>query len=108
MIRRPRRSTLFPYTTLFRSGPALARSVLGKTPTRERWLHPMARRHRIFLASRCTIVLRVVSGSPPRRGHRPYGPVKQRVEGPNDTESAAIPVRIFSSHGVADAYEGER
>src|SRR2546427_8819575 len=27
MIRRPPRSTLFPYTTLFRSGPALAAAV---------------------------------------------------------------------------------
>src|SRR3712207_7154111 len=29
MIRRPPRSTLFPYTTLFRSNPATARSALG-------------------------------------------------------------------------------
>src|SRR3712207_8404418 len=30
MIRRPPRSTLFPYTTLFRSGPDLIRPVQGK------------------------------------------------------------------------------
>src|SRR2546430_9532630 len=29
MIRRPPRSTLFPYTTLFRSGPVLLRIVLA-------------------------------------------------------------------------------
>src|SRR3712207_6882510 len=29
MIRRPPRSTLFPYTTLFRSGPAQDRRVVG-------------------------------------------------------------------------------
>src|SRR3712207_7591463 len=35
MIRRPPRSTLFPYTTLFRSAPAVARAVvvgLGPSP----------------------------------------------------------------------------
>src|SRR5258707_6457896 len=35
MIRRPPRSTLFPYTTLFRSGPAIRRYV-GLTPS-SRW-----------------------------------------------------------------------
>src|SRR5206468_5212829 len=30
MIRRPPRSTLFPYTTLFRSGPAADRGVCGR------------------------------------------------------------------------------
>src|SRR3712207_7157101 len=30
MIRRPPRSTLFPYTTLFRSGPAAARRARGQ------------------------------------------------------------------------------
>src|SRR3712207_8063988 len=29
MIRRPPRSTLFPYTTLFRSGPALGEPAVG-------------------------------------------------------------------------------
>src|SRR6266480_7412310 len=31
MIRRPPRSTLFPYTTLFRSGLARAHAVVGQT-----------------------------------------------------------------------------
>src|SRR2546430_13288506 len=31
MIRRPPRSTLFPYTTLFRSHPEMARNIGGKT-----------------------------------------------------------------------------
>src|SRR3712207_9469491 len=30
MIRRPPRSTLFPYTTLFRSGPRISRSGRGR------------------------------------------------------------------------------
>src|SRR2546422_11645746 len=43
MIRRPPRSTLFPYTTLFRSGPLLARALplLGRRP-REPRLAPSA------------------------------------------------------------------
>src|SRR2546428_7760661 len=32
MIRRPPRSTLFPYTTLFRSGARLAAARLGRRP----------------------------------------------------------------------------
>src|SRR5437879_7924204 len=34
MMRRPPRSTLFPYTTLFRSRPGSARSVAGGDPRR--------------------------------------------------------------------------
>src|SRR3712207_7620450 len=40
MIRRPPRSTLFPYTTLFRSSPCPKRSVgrlRGPRPTRRYW-----------------------------------------------------------------------
>src|SRR2546428_6060032 len=33
MIRRPPRSTLFPYTTLFRSGSAAARPAVGRRTT---------------------------------------------------------------------------
>src|SRR5438876_4481609 len=36
MIRRPPRSTLFPYTTLFRSPPAASRAV-GKRPAGAGW-----------------------------------------------------------------------
>src|SRR5690348_17575951 len=34
MIRRPPRSTLFPYTTLFRSGPTSSASTAPPAPTR--------------------------------------------------------------------------
>src|SRR3989442_9791931 len=45
MIRRPPRSTLFPYTTLFRSPPApLARPRRGIGPTRRRLPRPLSRR----------------------------------------------------------------
>src|SRR5256885_8206306 len=46
MIRRPPRSTLFPYTTLFRSGPRAG--ACDQRGARERWnngvLHPAGRR----------------------------------------------------------------
>src|SRR5256885_9589697 len=35
MIRRPPRSTLFPYTTLFRSGPPLVKMATGEDSTDE-------------------------------------------------------------------------
>src|SRR5690349_24617648 len=34
MLRRPPRSTLFPYTTLFRSEPCIASAAAAKSPTR--------------------------------------------------------------------------
>src|SRR2546430_8336787 len=37
MIRRPPRSTLFPYTTLFRSKGAVAAELAGGTHSRDRW-----------------------------------------------------------------------
>src|SRR3712207_6972034 len=40
MIRRPPRSTLFPYTTLFRSDPLAMERVVGEAPAQ----HPLARR----------------------------------------------------------------
>src|SRR2546430_5730429 len=36
MIRRPPRSTLFPYTTLFRSGPVLTEEAVGDEPAHQR------------------------------------------------------------------------
>src|SRR5256885_8219813 len=44
MIRRPPRSTLFPYTTLFRSGRAGAPLDGGRTARARRQLRPPARR----------------------------------------------------------------
>src|SRR3712207_8687261 len=42
MIRRPPRSTLFPYTTLFRSGPVAVRSTSVRRPRRRRALAALA------------------------------------------------------------------
>src|SRR3712207_8608617 len=35
MIRRPPRSTLFPYTTLFRSAPSTSRGIAARSPRRD-------------------------------------------------------------------------
>src|SRR3712207_8798135 len=50
MIRRPPRSTLFPYTTLFRSEPATlgfgdGQAALARDARRERLLHPARGEH---------------------------------------------------------------
>src|SRR2546425_11847613 len=58
MIRRPPRSTLFPYTTLFRSGV-----VAAITP----WNFPMAmitRKAGPALAAGCTLVIKPASETP--------------------------------------------
>src|SRR5205809_1954716 len=46
IIRRPPRSTLFPYTTLFRSSNSLGNEVISSAPL------PIASKHRIFASSR--------------------------------------------------------
>src|SRR2546426_7200127 len=61
MIRRPPRSTLFPYTTLFRSGPRQSR---GFPPSRASpFLGPAPRRseeHTSELQSPCNLVCRLL------------------------------------------------
>src|SRR5256886_15446565 len=51
MIRRPPRSTLFPYTTLFRSRPTTASETTRKTLTSSAY----ESRHRLVLDSLCAI-----------------------------------------------------
>src|SRR5256885_3841287 len=46
MIRRPPRSTLFPYTTLFRSGSKRSRSHSSRTARRRRSTRSIPRRRR--------------------------------------------------------------
>src|SRR3989442_8653696 len=52
MIRRPPRSTLFPYTTLFRSLPHLRRLARRPTPLDSRWPHLLRVRPRRHLPDR--------------------------------------------------------
>src|SRR5215510_16121292 len=65
MIRRPPRSTLFPYTTLFRSGAVLRREPRG--PGRRpgarghrRWHRPRSEEHTSELQSRGHLVCRLL------------------------------------------------
>src|SRR2546422_6347119 len=68
MIRRPPRSTLFPYTTLFRSSPALVRNVLGNVGDRAAVFsaqaqpleHPRSEEHTSELQSRLHLVCRLL------------------------------------------------
>src|SRR2546426_9516419 len=48
MIRRPPRSTLFPYTTLFRSVPAASRATLGARGWRSALLVPLVTQGGVF------------------------------------------------------------
>src|SRR5436309_9255371 len=63
MIRRPPRSTLFPYTTLFRSGPTVPRSSSACTSATGSWMRPVDRRseeHTSELQSRENLVCRLL------------------------------------------------
>src|SRR2546430_7919708 len=64
MIRRPPRSTLFPYTTLFRSwrGPAAPRSPRQRAPPRARWRRrrPRSEEHTSELQSQSNLVCRLL------------------------------------------------
>src|SRR6266704_5680482 len=62
MIRRPPRSTLFPYTTLFRSGPAGPPAPGGPPPPSRawRWRSPRSEEHTSELQSRFDLVCRLL------------------------------------------------
>src|SRR5256885_3812933 len=65
MIRRPPRSTLFPYTTLFRSPPPMARAAqpLRRSAARSgtaRWRWSRSEEHTSELQSPCNLVCRLL------------------------------------------------
>src|SRR2546426_1957022 len=69
MIRRPPRSTLFPYTTLFRSRAARRSAVARPAPARVQVSHALPQRHRGLsrseehtseLQSPCNLVCRLL------------------------------------------------
>src|SRR2546428_5068282 len=63
MIRRPPRSTLFPYTTLFRSFPAALRQIPGSSPRVNRTAFETCERseeHTSELQSRSDLVCRLL------------------------------------------------
>src|SRR5256885_14090269 len=61
MIRRPPRSTLFPYTTLFRSaGPARSAGGSARRAPRGAFLLPRSEEHTSELQSPCNFVCRLL------------------------------------------------
>src|SRR6266496_6829992 len=60
MIRRPPRSTLFPYTTLFRARRAATPRVRGLAPSRRRQAVPRSEEHTSELQSRRDLVCRLL------------------------------------------------
>src|SRR3990170_7845391 len=60
MIRRPPRSTLFPYTTLFRSGGARRRTRSGRTRSDARPTPPRSEEHTSELQSPDHLVCRLL------------------------------------------------
>src|SRR5580658_11133652 len=60
MIRRPPRSTLFPYTTLFRSRGARSAAAPGRPPGSRRGRRSRSEEHTSELQSPCNIVCRLL------------------------------------------------
>src|SRR5215813_15241124 len=60
MIRRPPRSTLFPYTTLFRSGPSRAARLPALRAARSKHFWPRSEEHTSELQSRPHLVCRLL------------------------------------------------
>src|SRR5256885_3372283 len=77
MIRRPPRSTLFPYTTLFRSSSPGAPASSAATPTSTTqtsaptWLAKRSEEHTSELQSPCNLVCRLLLEKKKDRSHRP-------------------------------------
>src|SRR5256885_6956719 len=82
MIRRPPRSTLFPYTTLFRSGGG--RHIIFDarlTPPHEAGRILRSEEHTSELQSPCNIVCRLLLEKKSLRLHRLPAVLVERVEG---------------------------
>src|SRR2546426_1890478 len=94
MIRRPPRSTLFPYTTLFRSSPGGQDQEAGRlprglfpprrsAPARERSRGPRAsvrsEEHTSELQSPCNLVCRLLLEKKKKKEYRSYGTTALRV-----------------------------
>src|SRR3712207_8223833 len=69
MIRRPPRSTLFPYTTLFRSRLEVGKTSRGESPERGAMVCNLARDH--LVAGSLGVGLVVLAGGGFGRLHRP-------------------------------------
>src|SRR6266496_4362005 len=85
MIRRPPRSTLFPYTTLFRARRAATPRVRGLAPSRRRQAVPRSEEHTSELQSRRDLVCRLLLEKK-KTGGRLAAPEQLRLEHIPDDE----------------------
>src|SRR2546426_4651407 len=94
MIRRPPRSTLFPYTTLFRShvsSPSpevMSTRVLAAVPldsSRMRTLKSRSEEHTSELQSPCNLVCRLLLEK-----KKKYARISDRLDAPNDTLVSSV------------------
>src|SRR2546426_2506456 len=101
MIRRPPRSTLFPYTTLFRSAQApagregrflhrasLRRRARGSAATFDRPLRRRSEEHTSELQSPCNLVCRLLLEKKKNIFRKPSAQVSNRVAKPPQRLSA--------------------
>src|SRR5438132_4185655 len=80
MLRRPPRSTLFPYTTLFRSGFSLNRfSTSPKAPLTTHSAVCRSEEHTSELQSHSDLVCRLLLEKKKHQQERPPPPLKQRA-----------------------------
>src|SRR6266566_8028870 len=79
MIRRPPRSTLFPYTTLFRPGTARRCWPAGSAPSRRRPC-PRSEEHTSELQSPCNLVCRLLLEKKKKKKHDLYIKKKKKIK----------------------------
>src|SRR5256885_8759276 len=102
MIRRPPRSTLFPYTTLFRSGRRAPRGGSGRPrarrrqdqkrrPPRVRRKHRRSEEHTSELQSPCNLVCRLLLEKKKKKKNDKYNLNKQNR------------LHVHTSHAQTDA-----
>src|SRR6266571_4371306 len=109
MIRRPPRSTLFPYTTLFRSRRPVPPAGLPAQPATQRSSTPRSEEHTSELQSHVNLVcrlllekkknLKALPGTKEqeiRDGHRrlPTPPARARRDGPRGRRAGAVGSRL--------------
>src|SRR6266436_8189433 len=90
MIRRPPRSTLFPYTTLFRSPPSRAIPADGSYRHRRRGDKRRSEEHTSELQSRLHLVCRLLLEKKKNKGHknqRETTPIRKPGPGKEQTNS---------------------
>src|SRR5258708_29390300 len=92
MIRRPPRSTLFPYTTLFRSSSRPTRAITGLRHCSVKCCSRRSEEHTSELQSPdhlvCRLLLEKKKKAPKQYLHRtPHSPLRERCDAPTHHQS---------------------